>query len=99
MKKIISLLLAAALCTATAACTMSGDPSQEGSVSPASVSSEAESSDPSGADPDAQDNYYPVTIQNYNDQKEPVDFVYEKAPEDSRAIPISTTSGSCRIRP
>ena len=38
MKKIISLLLAAALCTATAACTMSGDPSQEGSVSSASVS-------------------------------------------------------------
>ena len=90
MKKIISLLLAAALCTAAAACTMSGDPSQEGSVSPASVSSEAESSDPSGADPDAQDNYYPVTIQNYNDQKEPVDFVYEKAPE--RAVCIWTNS-------
>lgn len=75
MKKLLSLLLAGLCVMALGSC--GGNPSQnaEESSQPSSETSVTESVS------ETDNGHYPVTIQNYTYEKEPVEFTYDKAPE------------------
>ena len=82
MSKSLSLLLALALILSLAACSGGGaapDPTPD-AASPAPVSSAPEATQPT------EESHYPVTITNFNYAGEPVEYTYEKAPEQVIAV-------------
>ena len=95
MKRIISLLLALALCLGLAACTASttAEPNTdqtaatqpEQTESNASQTTNSTPTDEDDAEPEPtsqpSDDYYPVTISNYDYAGNVVEYTYEKAPE------------------
>ena len=95
MKRIISLLLALALCLGLAACTASttNEPNTdqtaatqpEQTESNASQTTDSAPTDEDDAEPETvaepSDDYYPVTISNYDYAGNVVEYTYEKAPE------------------
>lgn len=84
MKKLLSLLLAGLCVMALGSC--GGEPARiaEESSQASNETFVTESL------PETDDSHYPVTIQNYTYEKEPVEFTYEKAPE--RVVCIWTNS-------
>lgn len=95
MKRIISLLLALALCLGLAACTASTtaepntdqtaatQPEQTESNALQTTNSTPTDEDDAEPEPTSQpsDDYYPVTISNYDYAGNVVEYTYEKAPE------------------
>lgn len=93
MKRMISLLLALALCLSLAACTASTTNEPNTDKTPATQPEQTEANasqttdsaptDEDAAEPETapSDDYYPVTISNYDYAGNVVEYTYEKAPE------------------
>ena len=85
-KRILSLLLALALCMSLFAC--SADNADDNAANPPENNTETQQPvEPADTDDsEEEDSYYPVTITNYNYSGEPVEYTYEKAPEKVIAV-------------
>ena len=88
MKKLLSLLLCAALCvSAMTACgsnqadTPATEPTQQTEEKQETEQKPAEEKPADKTQADAQDSHYPLTISTYNYALEPVEYTFEKAPE------------------
>lgn len=88
MKKLLSLLLCAALCvSAMTACgsnqadTPATEPTQQTEEKQETEQKPAEEKPADKTQADAQDSHYPLTISTYNYEKEKVEYTFEKAPE------------------
>ena len=83
MKKLLSLLLCAALCvSAMTAC--GSNQADTPATEPTQQTEEKQETEQKPADKtqaDAQDSHYPLTISTYNYALEPVEYTFEKAPE------------------
>lgn len=75
MKKLISLLLCAAICVGG----MTACGSKQETPAPEQQTAQTEEKAPEQTP--AADAHYPLTISTYNYEKEPVEFTFEKAPE------------------
>ena len=82
MKRMIAMLLCAALCVGSMAACSEQQPKEETKQETTQETQEQANAEKTPKEAEtAKNNHYPLTISTFNYAKEPVEYTFEKAPE------------------